>query len=207
MFRRGQEAAMTDEPTRERILTEASKLLKEYGLAGFSMRKLASVLDLSATALYRHYADKEELLFAACREGFERFAAALWRALQEGDDWERLRATPRQYFRFARAEPHFYRVMFMTPVKIVAWDDMPEVHQRRINGTFEFLVDRVRAAGEHTSLVSADTRQLAGTIWAHCHGLVALRLDGHFSLFDDDDFAAFCEASMDTLLRGLRLNP
>lgn len=198
---------MREEPTRDRILTEASKLLQEYGLAGFSMRKLATNLELSATALYRHYADKEELLVAACREGFERFAAALWRALQEDNDWERLRATPRQYFHFARTEPHFYRVMFMTPVKIVAWDNIPEAHQRRINGTFEFLVDRVRAAGQQVPLISDDARELAGTIWAHCHGLAALRLDGHFTLFDDDEFAAFCTTSMDTLLRGIRRVP
>jgi AcrR family transcriptional regulator len=194
---------MSDEPTRERILTEASKLLQECGVGGFSMRKLASKLGLSATALYRHYVDKDELLFAACAEGFERFAAALWRSLEAPNDWERLRATPRQYFHFARTEPHFYRVMFMSPIKIAAWDHMPEAHKQRINGTFEFLVDRVRAAAEHTRFVNPDARELACTIWAHCHGLAALRLDGHFTAFNDREFAALCLTSMDTVLRGM----
>lgn len=194
---------MSAEPTRERILVEASKLLQESGLAGFSMRKLASILDLSATALYRHYADKEQLLVAACAEGFERFAKHLWQALQDPTDWERLRATPRQYLRFATAEPHFYRVMFMTPVKIVGWDTIPEAHQRRIRGTFEFLVDRVAAASRVQRFIWDDPRRLAASIWAQCHGLVALRFDSHFDDLDDVQFEAFYAASLDAHLRGL----
>jgi AcrR family transcriptional regulator len=195
---------MPSEPTRERILVEASKLLQESGLAGFSMRKLASALELSATALYRHFADKDQLLLAACAEGFERFAVSLWQALQEPTDWERLRSTPRQYFRFAMAEPHFYRVMFMLAPKSLAWEQVPEARQQRINGTFEFLVDRVRAASETYTLVSDDARQLAGSIWAHCHGLVALRFDGHFAQLSEAEFEAFYTTSLDMHLNGLR---
>lgn len=195
---------MSEEPTRERILIEASKLLQESGLGGFSMRKLASVLELSATALYRHYADKEQLLVAACAEGFERFATSLWQALQEPTDWERLRATPRQYLQFAMAEPHFYRVMFMTPVKMVGWDTIPEAHQRRIRGTFEFLVDRVSAASRSQRFIWEEPREVAASIWAHCHGLVALRLDCHFDSLDAEQFEAFYSSSIDAHLRGLQ---
>ena len=178
-------------------------MLQESGLAGFSMRKLAAAVELSATALYRHYADKEQLLVAACAEGFERFAKSLWLALQEPTDWERLRATPRQYLRFAMAEPHFYRVMFMTPLKIIGWESIPEAHQRRISGTFEFLVDRVSAARRTQPFIWDDARQLAASIWSHCHGLVALRLDRHFDDLDEARFEAFYAVSIDAHLRGL----
>lgn len=194
---------MVEEPTRQRILLEASKLMQAEGLVGFSMRKLAARLDLSATALYRHYADKEQLLVAACAEGFEHFASVLWPALNEVDDWERLRATPRQYLKFALQEEHFYRMMFMTPVMLVGWHSIPEEHKRRINGTFEFLVDRVRAASRSRAFGWPDARALASSIWAQCHGLVALRLDGHFSELPPTDFEAFYAASIDAHLRGL----
>lgn len=195
---------MGNEPTRERILVEASKLLQEQGLGGFSMRKLAATLDLSATALYRHFADKDQLLVAACAEGFERFAKSLWQALQEPTDWARLHATPRHYLGFALSEPHFYRVMFMTKERMVGWETIPEAHQRRIRGTFEFLVDRVAAAGRAHPFIWDDSRQLASSIWAHCHGLVALRLDGHLGELDDAAFGAFYGASVDAHLRGLK---
>lgn len=195
---------MGSEPTRERILVEASKLLQVEGLGGFSMRKLAAILDLSATALYRHFADKDQLLVAACAEGFERFAKSLWQALQEPTDWERLRATPQRYLRFALSEPHFYRVMFMTKERMVGWETIPEAHQRRVRGTFEFLVDRVAAAGRVQPFVWNEPRRVASSVWAHCHGIVALRLDGHFGELDDAAFEAFYVASVDAHLRGLK---
>jgi AcrR family transcriptional regulator len=195
---------MGNEPTRERILVEASKLLQLEGLEGFSMRKLAAIVDLSATALYRHYADKDQLLVAACAEGFERFARSLWQALQEPTDWERLHATPRHYLRFALSEPHFYRVMFMTKPLLASWETIPEAHQRRIRGTFEFLVDRVAAAGRVHPFIWSDPRQVASSIWAHCHGAVALRLDGHVDELDDASFEAFYGVSVDAHLRGLK---
>lgn len=168
------------------------------------MRKLAANLDLSATALYRHFADKDQLLVAACAEGFERFAKSLWRALQETTDWQRLHATPRQYLRFALSEPHFYRVMFMTKARMVGWETIPEAHQRRIQGTFEFLVDRVAAAARVHPFIWNDPRQVASSIWSHCHGIVALRLDGHFGEFADAAFDTFYGASVDAHLRGLK---
>jgi AcrR family transcriptional regulator len=192
------------EPTRERILVEASKLLQEEGLGGFSMRKLAAIVGLSATALYRHFEDKDQLLVAACAEGFDRFAKSQWQALQEPTDWERLHATPRHYQRFALSEPHFYRVMFMTKQRMGGWETMPEAHQRRIRGTFEFLVDRVAAASRAHPFIWSDPRQIAGSVWAHCHGLVALRLDGHFGELGESEFDAFYGASVDFHLRGLK---
>ncbi len=196
---------MGPEPTRERILIEASKLLQSEGLGGFSMRKLAGILDLSATALYRHFADKDQLLVAACAEGFERFGKRLWLALQESTDWERLRATTLHYRHFAMSEPHFYRVMFMNKEnKHASWERIPEAHQRRIRGTFEFLVDRVVAASRVHPFIWDDARAAASSIWAHCHGLVALRLDGHFDELDEAAFEALYTASVDVHLRGLK---
>jgi AcrR family transcriptional regulator len=101
------------------------------------------------------------------------------------------------------AEPHFYRVMFMTPLKIIGWESIPEAHQRRISGTFEFLVDRVSAARRTQPFIWDDARQLAASIWSHCHGLVALRLDRHFDDLDEARFEAFYAASIDAHLRGL----
>lgn len=185
-------------------MVEASKLLQLEGSSGFSMRKLAATVGLSATALYRHFADKDQLLVAACAEGFERFGASLWQALQEPTDWERLRATAPCYLAFALSEPHFYRVMFMTKERLIGWQTIPEVHKRRIRGTFEFMVDRVVAAARVHPFIWSDPRRVANSIWAHCHGLVTLRLDGHMDELDDHAFEAFFGASADAHLRGLK---
>ena len=50
--------------TAARLLACARDLFLAEGVAGFSMRKVASAAGVSATAIYRHYDDKETLLFA-----------------------------------------------------------------------------------------------------------------------------------------------
>ena len=44
---------------RDRILSCACEMYLQDGLDGFSMRKLARVLGVTAPALYRHYESKE----------------------------------------------------------------------------------------------------------------------------------------------------
>jgi TetR/AcrR family tetracycline transcriptional repressor len=48
--------------TRDHILQAALKILDEQGLAGLSMRKLASTLNVEAMSLYNHIKDKQDLL-------------------------------------------------------------------------------------------------------------------------------------------------
>ncbi|GAA1542343.1 TetR/AcrR family transcriptional regulator [Actinomadura kijaniata] len=48
--------------TRERIVAEAVRLLDEEGLEALSMRSLGTRLNAGATSLYRHVANKDELI-------------------------------------------------------------------------------------------------------------------------------------------------
>ena len=48
--------------TRERVLRTAVALADEGGIESLSMRKLAQALDVVPMALYRHVANKDELL-------------------------------------------------------------------------------------------------------------------------------------------------
>lgn len=46
------------------VLTEAVDILNQYGLGDLTMRRLASALSVRASALYWHFANKQELLAA-----------------------------------------------------------------------------------------------------------------------------------------------
>lgn len=52
--------------TRDQILATALKMLDEDGIAGLSMRKLASALNVEAMSLYNHVKDKRDLLDGLC---------------------------------------------------------------------------------------------------------------------------------------------
>ena len=69
--------------TRERVLRTAVQLADESGIEALSMRKLAQALDVVPMALYRHVANKDELLNALVDVVIEEIDPPL-----EGTDWK-----------------------------------------------------------------------------------------------------------------------
>lgn len=53
--------------TGERIVEAAIELIGEHGLEKFSMPKLAAILNVRTSSLYRYFADRESLLAAVAR--------------------------------------------------------------------------------------------------------------------------------------------
>jgi AcrR family transcriptional regulator len=189
--------------TRERILTCASMLYAEDGLVGFSMRKIADKVGVSAAALYRHYEDKEALLMAICEEGFRIFGNYLFQALHASTPLDRLHETGEGYLQFALGNPHYYRVIFMTPVESFGWKKLPEGNQDNFSSSFQFLIDRVRECIDAKVLREGDPTALSFTIWAHVHGLVSLRLAGHVPMFDEQQFSEIYRSSIRQVVSGL----
>jgi AcrR family transcriptional regulator len=200
------------EATRERLLAAARDLFLESGPAHFSLREVARRVGLSAAAVYRHFDGKEALVAAACTEGFHLFSAYLVRALAARTPHERLVAACEQYRRFGVENPLDYRFIFMSPAEDVVKShveaqateagEAPPQHS-----TFRFLVDRVQECIAARVLAKDDPEKLAVVIWAHLHGLVALRLSGHLDLgaeaSGDEAFAALYRDSVAHLLHGL----
>ena len=50
--------------TRELLVRESLRLLDTYGVAGFSLPKLGRALGADPTAIYRHFASKDDLVLA-----------------------------------------------------------------------------------------------------------------------------------------------
>jgi AcrR family transcriptional regulator len=196
--------ARAGDDTRARILECASGIHTASGLAGLTMRAVASCAELSATAIYRHFEDKEALVAALCDEGFRRFGSVLWKALAEDGAEPRLVATGARYADFALGEPHFYRIIFMAPVHLLGFDRLPAENRERFGATFRFLIDRVQECMRAGVLAEADPEETSLSIWSHVHGLCSLYLDGHFEEMPETAFRAFYDRSRARLLDGLR---
>jgi AcrR family transcriptional regulator len=78
-----------------------------------SLRAVAAAVGVDPAAVYRHFADKADLLRAVAMVGHESLAEAMTARL-EGvvDPGERFKALGEAYVRFALAEPGLFRVMF-----------------------------------------------------------------------------------------------
>jgi len=82
--------------TRETILDAAASVMRERGLANVTTRQIAAAAGFSEATLYKHFADKVELMSAVLRErstGFTELSAAL--AGGAGDLEQRLTAVAR----------------------------------------------------------------------------------------------------------------
>jgi len=181
--------------TRVRLLEVARALWVEEGAARVSLREVARRAKVSPAAVYRHFASKEALLSAVCDAGFRSFGAYLMSALTAKTERARLAAASVAYRRFALENPQFYRVMFMGALP---------TSPTQTGETFQFLVDRVRECQRAKVIRTGDATELAASIWAHVHGLVSLRLTGHFDdIGNDAAFARFFDRSADEMVVGL----
>ncbi len=186
---------------RSRILTCAYELYLSDGLEGFSMRKLAKTVGVTAPALYRHYPSKEAVLIALIGEAYRMFAQYLYRALAGPTPAERLRRAGDEYLSFAIAHPKMYEMLYVSPHHL-GLDDYPEEVAEIAAATGQFWQDRVRECIEAGILRDGHPDELSMTMWAHAHGLISIYLRGMCPAVLDD-FRAVYRESAHRLMRGL----
>src|SRR5436189_5579081 len=69
---------------KEALIGAALELIAEKGPAGFTFAEAARWAGVSPAAPYRHFRDRDELLYNVALRGFEQFAAALARGWDDG---------------------------------------------------------------------------------------------------------------------------
>lgn len=191
--------------TRERILAHACDLYLSDGLDGFSMRKLARAVGVTAPALYRHFENKEQLLHDVMVQAYEQFAHYLYRALAGTTPRERIRMAGEAYLDFALEHPKLYDILFATPATSGLRTASEQLESLGC-AVGQFWHDRVRECMDTGILAEGDPEAVSVTMWGHAHGLVTLHRKGVLmreGTMDEDAFRALFEASGMRLLRGL----
>jgi AcrR family transcriptional regulator len=92
---------------REALIQAALDLIAQKGPAGFTFADAARSAGVSSAAPYRHFRDRDALLADVARRGFERFAAHLDQAWNDGspNPFAAFERVGRAYLAFARDEP------------------------------------------------------------------------------------------------------
>ncbi len=160
------------ERLRAALMEATVELLLERGSSDqLSIRAVTSRAGVSPTALYLHFADKQELLRAVCDEAFEELIAFLEQAAAEadGDARAQLEAMGLAYLKFARHRPALYRVLFATPGRFGGGERPPE--QDPGKRALEALVEvTTRAVPD-----DPDPLGVALQLWTGLHGFVSLQ--------------------------------
>jgi AcrR family transcriptional regulator len=165
--------------TRDKILDAARELFVTEGYEGVSMRRVAEKIEYSPTAIYVHFADKNELFHELCRLDFARLQEVMRSAEMPADPIERLRQIGRSYIQFGVRFPNHYVFMFMTP----HLPQEPDEEDREIMGNPEedayamlkWAVQEAINAGSFRQGVQ-DAELVSQTLWASVHGVISLNI-------------------------------
>ena len=158
---------------RAELLRTSRKLLDESGPSALSMREVARRAGCTHQAPYHYFANREAILAALVREGFDELADRLASAREGLEGTDRrvvLTASGNAYVEFALRHPGVFRVMFRPDV--CDPERFPEVVQASERARDELARLARRVAGEETSL------EIEVLFWSGVHGLASLLLDG-----------------------------
>ena len=164
---------------RARVLDGARRVLRRDGPDGVTMRAVAGEVGVTATALYRHYADKDALLRDLVRAEYALFLEYVGAAAAAAGPLPRLHATAERMLDFALEHAAAYELLFVTPHG-VGVDQYPvDFVGGRSRGfrALRALVEEGIAAGV---VRPDDPTDVALDLYVHAHGLIMLHRAGRF---------------------------
>jgi AcrR family transcriptional regulator len=153
------------------LLAAARQIMDESGLESVGLREASRRVGVSATAAYRHFASKEDLLASLAAEGFRELAAAMESATGAANFLTRVGVA---YIEFAHQNPGLFRLMF-GPL-LVNRAKYPPLLAATLH--VEALLLRGVASADQQPL---DDNLAAMAAWGLAHGISHLIVDGFFS--------------------------
>lgn len=159
--------------TKEIILASACDIYLLEGYKGMSMRKVAQKAGISATAIYRHYENKEALHHQVLREGFRSFDSYLQAALAGKNALDRLNLAAERFFAFATEQKKYYEILFLTMDHTVEHSSKGALGQDATVSR-RFMVERVRDCMEDGTFKEDDPEEVAMLLLATCNGFFGM---------------------------------
>lgn len=189
------------ERTRDEILGAATAVVLESGAESFSLREVARRAGLSPSALYNHFASRNDIITAIAVRALGSLSAYLARTGQDGGAAERLRALGAAYIRFSRERSSEYRLVFdCLENPATSWERYLAVAE-----PFTLIVGACAdglASGEFVDRSGGGPGAMAYALWALCHGH-AMLASKNLSLVEGD-LEGLALSGIDTLLAGYR---
>ena len=150
------------------LVASARQILDENGMHAVGLRETARRVGVSATAAYRHFTSKEDLLASVAAEGFRELSAAMEGATHGSNPLSRAGLA---YVEFAQQNRGLFRLMFG-----------PVLAERTRYPALQAATDGVEALLLR-GVADLDQRPLednlaAMTAWGLVHGLSHLVVDG-----------------------------
>jgi AcrR family transcriptional regulator len=182
-----------------RILECALDELERSGVEAFSLRAVGAAAGVTPMAIYRHYRNREDLLFAAGEEAFTTWKARVDAIKAAGPlDW--LRKLCRSYAAFALDEPARFDACFVLRSGVERL--YPADFRAGKSPVVALGVKHIEDAQKRGLLAPGDALEATMSLWAQVHGLVMLHRSGRFAM-KRAAFLSLCERCVAHVLAGL----
>lgn len=158
---------------RSALIEAGLRALQAAPIEELSLRALAREAGVSATAVYRHFPDKQALLAALADAGLESLGRHQQSAAGAAGPEQAFGATGRAYVRWALANPALFRLVFACN------DALGETVFGQSLAARMLQANAAAATGDPD-----DARRLVVQAWALVHGLAMLMLDGQLPADD-----------------------
>ncbi len=161
------------------LIATGLKKLEESSAESLSLREIAREIGVSATAIYRHFPDKDSLLSALAAEGLAQLAREQKAAGKAGGK-EGFTEMGRAYVRFAIRNPALFRLIYSS---LPSAKDPANAGPENTPG---LLLRQSIAELAGSGATDAQYRAALLRAWSLVHGLAMLILSGQIAPKDID---------------------
>lgn len=176
---------------RDEIKSRAWEQIAGAGASALSLNAIAKQMGMSGPALYRYFANRDELITELIKDAYRSLADRFQAAAKSGPSLSELAGAMR---RWALDDPQRYFLIYGTPVPgyqappdttLIASEimtvilDACAVEKISEDAFHAHLAEHRSWAGDHPAPTPALHRAL--TFWTRIHGVLSLELAGHFT--------------------------
>lgn len=184
------------------LLEACRELLIEEGYRNCSLRKIAAEAGVTATSIYLHFDNKDDLIHSLMERSIEELNDRLAEvAGRPGDALGKLETLAREYVRFALENPRQYQVIYR-----VSSDEMaryPKEKFRKARRGYQIVAGVIKEGVSAGVLQEPRPMLAAYILWAQLHGVLTVlfsrRLDSRI------DRQLFVDQSIDHILQAYRV--
>lgn len=195
-------AQATEKKLKKRIVEAARQVLLANGYRSFSLRKIAREIDVSATSIYLHFENKDDLVHTLMEQAISRLNNQLEDEVTKHDDpISKLEALAHEYVSFALNHPREYQIIYL-----ISSDEMtryPKEKFRKARRGYEIVTQVLEEAVASGLISENQPRMAAYTFWAQLHGVMSVVLSQRLDVRLEQE--QFIEEAIDHIIKGYQV--
>ena len=173
------------------ILDASWKLVKEEGWESLSIRKIADAIEYSIPVIYDHFPSKEAILLEIGKDGFKLLGKKLEKAKEKHvGSAQQLKAIAEAYWDFAERNREYYQLMYGVGMAGCEMDSCVG-DKNDFRKLITEPISNLIAKGKHPK---ANPCLKYHTFWSILHGLIAIRMGGGSTVWDQLDKLVVADA-------------